>query len=60
MNHNPFLSALNQFSSDFELVANKETELLAKKNILEQKLEKALLINNKNINQESSLSKTIG
>ena len=60
MNHNPFLSALNQFSSDFELVANKETELLAKKNILEQKLEKALLINNKNINQESSLSKLTG
>ena len=60
MNHNPFLSALGQFSNDFELVANKESELLAKKNILEQKLEKSLLANNENINQESSLSKLTG
>lgn len=60
MSSNPFIIALNQFSNDFELVANKETELLVKKNILEQKLEKSLLVNNKNINQESSLSKLTG
>jgi len=57
MNSNPFLLALDTFSNDFKMVANKETALLAKKNILEGKLKEALSVNNDNINQESSLIK---
>jgi len=55
MNSNPFLLALDTFSNDFKMVANKETELLAKKEILEGKLKEALLVNNHNLNQESLL-----
>jgi len=57
MSSNPFIAALGQFSNDFKAVENKEIELLAKKSILEKKLEKALTITNNKLNHESILIK---
>jgi len=57
MDNNPFITALEQFSNDFNSVASKESTLLSNKNTLERKLEKSLLVDNKKIKQDNSLAK---
>ena len=57
MINNPLIKALDEFSNDFKVIAESEKDLLGKKDILEKKLEAALLINNQNINQESTMAK---